>query len=333
MPNEWSTVARLLRQTFPIPVSYQTETALSNIPYITEGAAGYTFLIPYEDDDTGKSGVLKLGPAPVTETTKDKLIDIGSVAYYMLYQRELDVASMDMPSFEQPLIQAAENRQNIMFHHHPYLEEKLFDCIRAGKPDLVKEQMQSFPDELSGTLAKKDALRSRKNLGITAITLATRAAIDAGLAPELAFTMSDVYIQQIEEKTQTAALVRLQTEALCNFAEKVSDIKASTYSRKIAHCMHFIYQHLYEDMTLKHLADMLKMNPSYLSTRFKQEVGMPIRTYIQQLRIEEAKLLLRLTDQSLLHIGTLLHFHDQSYFTKVFKKHTGLTPRQYREKA
>ncbi|PAE09369.1 hypothetical protein CHI12_01215 [Terribacillus saccharophilus] len=329
MPNEWSTVTRLLHQTFSIPVTYQSEAALSHAPYLMEEAAGVSLYIPFEEN----GGMLQLGPAPEASLSRDRLIDIGSLAYYMLYQRELDAAALQKNSFVPPMIQSAENRQNISYHHHPYLEEKLFDCIRAGKPDLVKEQLQSFPDELSGTLAKQNALRNRKNLAITAITLATRAAIDGGLASELTFTMSDLYIQQIEEKTNLAALIRLQTEALCAFAEKVSEIKAGTYSRKIAHCVHYIYQHLYEVLTLKQLADMLKMNPTYLSARFKQEVGMPIRTYIQHLRIEEAKLLLRLTDQSLLHITALLHFHDQSYFTKVFKKHTGLTPRLFREQA
>ncbi|MEC0303663.1 helix-turn-helix domain-containing protein [Terribacillus saccharophilus] len=327
MPNEWSTVTRLLHQTFSIPVTYQSEPALSSAPYLKQEASGYSFFIPFE----GSEGMLQLGPAIETNLSKEKLIDIGSLAYYMLYQRELDAAALQKNNFELPMIQSAENRQNITFHHHPYLEEKLFDCIRAGKPELVKEQLQSFPDELSGTLAKQNALRNRKNLAITAITLATRAAIDGGLAPELSFTMSDVYIQQIEEKTNLPALIRLQTEALCAFAEKVSEIKAGTYSRKISHCVHYIYQHLYEVLTLKQLADMLKMNPTYLSARFKQEVGIPIRTYIQHLRIEEAKLLLRMTDHSLLHICALLHFHDQSYFTKVFKKHTGLTPRKFRE--
>ncbi|MFP7478933.1 helix-turn-helix domain-containing protein [Terribacillus saccharophilus] len=329
MPNDWSTVTRLLHQTFSIPVTYQSESTLSSVPYLKEETSGYSFFIPFEDN----GGMLQLGPASETNLSKEKLINIGSLAYYMLYQQELDAAALQKPSLELPMIQSAENRQNITFHHHPYLEEKLFDCIRAGKPELVKKQLQSFPDELSGTLAKQNVLRNRKNLAITAITLATRAAINGGLAPELAFTMSDVYIQQIEEKTNLSALIHLQTEALCAFADKVNEIKAGTYSRKIAHCVHYIYQHLYEVLTLKQLADMLKMNPTYLSARFKQEVGMPIRTYIQHLRIEEAKLLLRTTDQSLLHICALLHFHDQSYFTKVFKKHTGLTPRKFREQA
>ncbi|MFP7492479.1 helix-turn-helix domain-containing protein [Terribacillus saccharophilus] len=326
MQNEWSTVTRLLHQTFSIPVSCHKDAEISHIQYMIT-AEEHTLWIPLADN----SGALQLGPAPVTDLTKEKLIDIGSVAYYMLYQRELDTAVEHIPDLDEPLVTAAENRQNISYHHHPYLEEKVFDCIRAGKPALLQEQLKHFPAELSGTLAQQDALRSRKNLVITAITLATRAAIAGGLAPELAYTMSDVYIQQTEKKTQAAALIRLQTEVLGTFAEKVREIKAGTYSRKITHCIHYIYQHLYEVLTLQQLADMLHMNPSYLSARFKREVGTPIRAYIQQLRIDEAKLLLRLTDHTLLHICTLLHFHDQSYFTKVFKKHTTLTPRQYRE--
>ncbi|WP_226799835.1 helix-turn-helix domain-containing protein [Bacillus thuringiensis] len=47
-------------------------------------------------------------------------------------------------------------------------------------------------------------------------------------------------------------------------------------------------------------------------------------------KIEEAKKLLTLTNHSLLDISTLLNFNNQSYFTKVFKEYTGITPKQYR---
>lgn len=69
---------------------------------------------------------------------------------------------------------------------------------------------------------------------------------------------------------------------------------------------------------------------NYLSQLFKKEVGIPISDYIQQERIEEAKKLIALSDTPLSDVCSSLTFNDQSYFTKVFKKFTGVTPKQYR---
>ena len=94
-----------------------------------------------------------------------------------------------------------------------------------------------------------------------------------------------------------------------------------------------ILQRLYQltgDISLDHLAEICHLSPNYLSSLFKKEVGISISEFIQQLRIDEAKKLLDLTNYSISEIGTFLNFNDQSYFIKTFKKHTGLTPKQYR---
>lgn len=74
------------------------------------------------------------------------------------------------------------------------------------------------------------------------------------------------------------------------------------------------------------------MNANYLSELFKKEVGISTSEYIQSEKIEEAKKLLAFTNYFLLNISLWLNFHDQSHFTRVFKKITGLTPKQYRDK-
>ncbi|WP_256146664.1 helix-turn-helix domain-containing protein [Bacillus thuringiensis] len=68
----------------------------------------------------------------------------------------------------------------------------------------------------------------------------------------------------------------------------------------------------------------------YLSTLFKNEVGMTLSEYIHREKVAEAKKLLTLTNYSLLEISTFLNFNNQSYFTKIFKKYTEVTPKQYR---
>lgn len=88
-------------------------------------------------------------------------------------------------------------RQNDTYHHSIAYKKKLLDFIRkgdqAGLSDFLTEPIQGT----FGTLALKNPLRSLKNLCIASIILCTRAAIDAGLDSDIAYTLSDCYIQQI----------------------------------------------------------------------------------------------------------------------------------------
>src|SRR5690606_5654077 len=123
----------------------------------------------------------------------------------------------------------------------------------------------------------------------------------------------------------------LSSEAFLTFTERVSKYKDRLYSTPVLSCQKYVQKHLYEDITLSELAKVVKMNPSYVSQLFKKEVGITVNEYILRSKVEEAQKLLTLTDTSIAEIYSLLNFYDQSYFTKVFKKYSGMTPRKYRE--
>lgn len=137
---------------------------------------------------------------------------------------------------------------------------------------------------------------------------------------EIAYTLSDFHIQHIEELNEIPAVDRALTAALCDFADRVRDNRRSKHSRMSALCQNYIFNHLYEEITLGRLAEIAGLNPSYLSHLFKKETGLAVSDYIQRERIEEAKRLMTLPGITLSDIATRLHFNDQSYFTKVFKK-------------
>jgi YesN/AraC family two-component response regulator len=112
----------------------------------------------------------------------------------------------------------------------------------------------------------------------------------------------------------------------------VKEFNTRKYSSTIVSCLDYLSQNIYNEITLNKLSQKLRINPSYLSNLFKKEVGISLSEYVQNERIEEAKKLLTLTTYSLSEICTWLNFNDQSYFTKVLKKFTGITPRQYHNK-
>ena len=82
--------------------------------------------------------------------------------------------------------------------------------------------LQQKPDGTEGILSK-DQLRNSKNMFIAGITLFTRAAIDGGVPEETAYSLSDGYIQTVEECTNSVSIEKLSQRAAARFAQEVYD--------------------------------------------------------------------------------------------------------------
>jgi AraC-like DNA-binding protein len=276
---------------------------------------------------------------PVMDYTR--LVSSSQLVNLVIYSQKLDLATVMEKNSSLENIAArlncnfessvSENRQNTFFHHSLSMERTIAKCIKEGDTEnLLKAQLAPRDGE-SGILSKDNPLRSEKNLSICIVTLGTRAAIEGGLDVELAFTLSDSAIQAIEEITDIKDLSDLNNKILLDFANRVKKVKMLNFSKVIILAQNYIQKHLYENISVSNLAAILDINPNYLSELFKKEVGIYLSEYVQQERIEEAKRLLVSTKSSLLDISTRLNFHDQSHFTKLFKKFTGTTPKKYRD--
>jgi AraC-like DNA-binding protein/ligand-binding sensor protein len=84
-------------------------------------------------------------------------------------------------------------------------------------------------------------------------------------------------------------------------------------------------------LTLTELSGQLHVNSSYLSAHFKKEMGTGFAEYVTAQKIRQSKDLLEKTNLRLLEIADLCGFEDQSYFTKVFTRQVGVSPREYRK--
>lgn len=92
----------------------------------------------------------------------------------------------------------------------------------------------------------------------------------------------------------------------------------------------YIEQNYQSDLSLQEVAGKFFVSREYISRKFKQEYGINFSDYIVSVRIEKAKLLLQNPNLKLSQIAEMVGFHDVKYFSKVFKKQAGTSPKDYR---
>lgn len=227
--------------------------------------------------------------------------------------------------------------QEASLGHNPYDQElREFSSIENGD---VKQLEKSWAEDYTGNIGvlAKDRLRSWKDVGIVVITLASRAAIRGGILPEISFSLSDIYINKVEEASDLASITHLLRQAEYQYTNMVREQKEQQrgmgHREKNPHvrrCKDYIFSHLHDRITTQEIAGFLGMNASYLSELFHQCEGISIKNFILREKIGLAKNMLTYSGYSYIEIAAYLGFSSQSHLGKQFKKLTGYTLSEYR---
>ncbi|MGU3472349.1 helix-turn-helix domain-containing protein [Paenibacillus sp. D51F] len=99
----------------------------------------------------------------------------------------------------------------------------------------------------------------------------------------------------------------------------------------IAEMISYIDGHLEEDLSLQTLASRFFLSREHVSRRFRQETGNTLSDYVEKLRMDKASRLLLGSSLKIAEISSQVGYSDEKYFSKVFKKHSGCSPGQYRK--
>lgn len=109
-----------------------------------------------------------------------------------------------------------------------------------------------------------------------------------------------------------------------------ADIHPREYkNRTITSIQNYINEHITEKITLSDIAEEYGLSSNYLSALFKKYTDVGFSEYIQRARIEKAKELMQNSTLKVYEISDMLNFDNAFYFSKVFKKHTGMSPKEY----
>lgn len=117
----------------------------------------------------------------------------------------------------------------------------------------------------------------------------------------------------------------------CSAAQKI-EYKGGMPPGKLRRVTDYINEHFDAPLSLTELADTIEMNTFHFARQFKQATGQPPHQYIVSRRIERAKELLKTTKMPLVEISLEVGINSQNHFTTLFRRQTGLTPKQFRDR-
>ena len=251
---------------------------------------------------------------------------------YFINGEKTDVSQLLFGEEELPSIAPAPHQTDSdpQIHNTMELEELMLSHVEYGRVTEIQNLFHQPAGGRAGTMAA-DTLRQQKNLLICTATLVTRAAIRGGLDRKTAFELSDLYIQKTEMMTDIVDLARLNAQMVLDFTKRVAAEKSGIHNAPLVRkARNYILSHISETITTQALARELGMNRTYRCKLFTEETGLTINRYVTQVKMEEAKRLMTITKKSTAEIAEYLGYSSQSYFQRVFKNHTGLTPGVYR---
>ncbi len=231
-------------------------------------------------------------------------------------------------------------REN-MFLHQPYSNElNFYSAIKNGNIEYIEEMKRKYSDyknsdyKNSGKgILSKEPLQNEKYHFVINAALITRNCIEGGLPQEKAYTLSDLYIQEMDTLHNIEDIQELNDKMVYDFTMHMRELRTGKIvSHHIKRCIEYIYNNLHIPLTIDKISSYMGLNPSYLSTLFKKETGSTIHVFIQAARLDTAANMLKNTKYPYAAISNTLCFSSQSHFTKLFRERTGLTPREYRLK-
>ena len=162
------------------------------------------------------------------------------------------------------------------------------------------------------------------------VVLLSRAAIDGGASIEEIIGLNNDYLVRIRLSRSVYDLSAYLSVILTRFVDCVFTLKSIKHADLIRKSIHFIRSQFTSSLSLEKVAEYVHLSPSHFSRIFHEGTGESFVAYLTRIRVEEAKSLLQTRTIPLAEIGARTGFKDQSYFTRVFKRSTGMSPGKYR---
>lgn len=211
-------------------------------------------------------------------------------------------------------------------------QKQLLERIKAGNNELVKITTQNISkyvntNKINISYLKNfyySTLSSINNIRISVL------AIDADKKHEEGKDIASL-LKLIDKCDSVDELNSLLEEVSVRIASRVNSFNNKSLKLILRKAIDYIHEHYNEQVTLNEVAENIYVSTFYISRMFKKELGISFVDYLNDVRIEKAKELLKDVKYKTYEVAELVGIPDPHYFSKIFKKYAGMTPSEYKE--
>lgn len=205
------------------------------------------------------------------------------------------------------------------------VEQHIFDDLRHGSYEKALDLVDSWLD-----MFKTKSYLSKQEVHLRATTFMVSLQRIAKEHRMVVFEWKNELVSSMEQLPQVETLEELTTiikKIVQHFVEACSSNR--TLHRTVQLVIDIIKERYNTNLTLELVAREAFVSNTYLSSLFKQELGINFLDYLHQYRIEKAKELLQ-QDLKIYAVARLVGYQEERHFSSTFKKWTGVTPSQYK---
>lgn len=205
---------------------------------------------------------------------------------------------------------------------------KIEHLLESGKLDTCRDTVEQFLQDIH--FRELESLMLRLYVTMDIYIAARSFSRELGIGNDT-FIERFGSIDEISGKMQTAeGTAAFLHEMLYQCIRWRIDAAAGTGHSVVAKAKEYIdANYMNDELSLRTVADAVGLSPSYLSAVFKREVKQNFSDYLTEVRIRRAKELLCCTSKMIYEVAYAVGFRDYRYFGQIFKKQTGLTPKQF----
>ncbi len=212
-------------------------------------------------------------------------------------------------------------------------EKLLLNYIALGNVSLADEfiaQIKQKKMSISIGSMTRNPLRQACYSLVAFVTLFCRTAIDNGLPENLAYNISDCYIQHLDTTVDIEEINSLFLSAFHEYCQSMQDWRLKNCSLPLRSCCEYVMSHLHSRITLAKLGEICHLSPNYVSDLFGNELGMRPITYIRTEKLKYSCFILANTSMPISEIAELLAFPSPSAYAKQFNDQYHMTPTHYK---
>ena len=208
-------------------------------------------------------------------------------------------------------------------------ETELLNRVRMGDRNGAKEILNEILSDILLHSASNIELIKARILEL--IVVISRAAVEGGASLNKLLGLNYGFISELSSLNAIEDICMWIVKVLDVFMDTVYESRDIKNSKVLSDALSYIREHYRENLTLDLVSKNVYISSYYLSHLFKEELDITFVEYLTKIRIEMAKKRLKNQDLSIMDIASEVGYDDSSYFSKVFKRNTGLSPSQYRK--